>query len=206
MATIRCDNCNAPIDVTDRRIGEKVTCPGCGDVNLVRAAGQVDAAGDGAAPATGGTGEQEVLVVRRAMFRARPLQFSLLVLGVIAGVVGVVVFLTSIVMAPAAIGSAVVALGCLVALLSWRVGTMRDELRITSRRTIQRVGLLHKRTSEVLHAHIRNVTIDQTFWGRMLGVGSITISSSADEGDEISMKDVPRPDQVRQTIDKHRGL
>lgn len=215
MATIRCDNCNAPIDVTDRRIGEKVACPQCGDVNLVRAAGEVA----GVSGATTGesksspSGEQDVMVVRRAMFRARPVQYSLLVLGILAGLAGVVLFLASVVVVPPTIGALPVAIacgalaaGCGIALAAWRVGSMRDELRITSRRTVQRVGLLHKRTSEVLHAHIRNVTIDQTFWGRILGVGTITISSSADEGDEISMKDVPRPEHVRGVIDKYRGL
>lgn len=212
MATIRCDNCNGPIDVNDRRIGEKVSCPKCGDVNIVRAAGEVSGAGaaPGAAPASGearsGSGEEVVLVVRRAMFRARPFLFSLLVLGILAGIAGIVVPLILVVTAPLAIIGGVVAIGCTIALLVWRVSTMRDELRITSRRTIQRVGLLNKRTSEVLHAHIRNVTIEQTFWGRVLGVGSITISSSADEGDEIAMKDVPQPIRVRETIDRYRGL
>ena len=208
MATIRCDNCNAPIDVTERRIGEKVACPQCGDVNVVRAAGEVA----GVAGATTGetkaaaSGEQDVLVVRRAMFRARPMQYSLLVLGILAGIGGAIVSLIGVITAPYAIVGGALAVACVGALLVWRVGSMRDELRITSRRTVQRVGLLHKRTSEVLHAHIRNVTIDQTFWGRMLGVGTITISSSADEGDEISMSDVPRPEHVRETIDKYRGL
>lgn len=213
MATIRCDNCNGLIDVSERRIGEKVTCPACNDVNVVRAAGEVAggaSASQAGAPPSGearsASGEQVVLVVRRAMFRARPVLFSLLVLGILAGIAGIIVPLVMVVTAPLAIIGGLVAIGCTIALLIWRVSTMRDELRITSRRTIQRVGLLNKRTSEVLHAHIRNVTIEQTFWGRMLGVGSITISSSADEGDEISMKDVPQPTRVRETIDKHRGL
>lgn len=211
MATIRCDNCNGPIDVNDRRIGEKVSCPKCGDVNIVRAAGEVSGAvAPGAAPASGearsGSGEEVVLVVRRAMFRARPFLFSLLVLGILAGIAGIVVPLILVVTAPLAIIGGLVAIGCTIGLLIWRVSTMRDELRITSRRTVQRVGLLNKRTSEVLHAHIRNVTIEQTFWGRVLGVGSITISSSADEGDEIAMKDVPQPIRVRETIDTYRGL
>lgn len=213
MATIRCDNCNGPIDVSERRIGEKVACPACGDVNIVRAAGEVSGgnpAQSAAAPASGsassGSGEQVVLIVRRAMFRARPFQYSLLVLGILAGIAGIIVPLIMVVTAPLAIIGGCLAIACTGALLVWRVSTMRDELRITSRRTIQRVGLLHKRTSEVLHAHIRNVTIDQTFWGRVLGVGTITISSSADEGDEISMSDVPQPGRVRETIDKYRGL
>lgn len=212
MATIRCDNCNGPIDVSDRRIGEKVSCAKCGDINIVRAAGEVGSAGATApsAPARGdartGSNEQIVLVVRRAMFRARPVQYSLLVLGIIAGIAGGVVLIMGVVTAPVAIVAGAVAVACAGALVIWRVSTMRDELRITSRRTVQRVGLLHKRTSEVLHAHIRNVTIEQSFWGRVLGVGSITISSSADEGDEISMRDVPQPTRVRETIDKHRGL
>lgn len=213
MATIRCDNCNGPIDVIDRRIGEKVSCPKCGDVNIVRAAGEVTGgtatpgrAGSPGGEASSTSGEQVVLVVRRAMFRARPFLFSLLVLGILAGIAGIIVPLVLVVTAPLAIIGGVVAIACTIGLLAWRVSTMRDELRITSRRTIQRVGLLHKRTSEVLHAHIRNVTIEQTFWGRVLGVGSITISSSADEGDEIAMTDVPQPARVRETIDRYRGL
>lgn len=235
---ILCDNCDSPIDTAGRAVGERIPCPACGDVNVVRAEegpnsargstppaaatarpparppAAASAGGGSPRPATAATnpanatnrGEGTILIVRRAMFRSRPLSFLGLWIGVIGGTAGAI---TLALMPPlwwAAILAGLAALASGITLACWKVLTLGEQLTITTRRTVQRTGLLSKRTSEVLHTHIRNVTIDQSFTDRILRVGTLTISSSADDDDEIVMREVPSPDAVRATIDRYRAL
>jgi hypothetical protein len=61
----------------------------------------------------------------------------------------------------------------------------------------------------VLHAHIRNVKIEQSVLQRVLGVGSIAIDSAGgSEGDpvEIHMINVAKPYDVKAVIDQYRGI
>jgi uncharacterized membrane protein YdbT with pleckstrin-like domain len=71
---------------------------------------------------------------------------------------------------------------------------------------IDREGLLSKVTSEVLHSDIRNVQIQQTLMQRIMGVGTLTISCSAENEDEVRMENVTKPDEVARVIDLYRPL
>lgn len=208
MATrLVCDRCDKQFD-TDAPPGEKVQCPFCHDVNIVRTPAKGTPAdgpaGDRAAaagypPALGP--EVEVLRVRVAMLRARPFSFLGLWCGLVGSCVAGVLFFALL---PVAIGCGVVAVACLLALLVWKIKAMHDKLRITTRRIIDRTGLLDKNTSEILIKDIRHVVIRQSFWQRIWGVGELAISSAADDGVEIFMKDVPKPEDVKRVIDLYR--
>ena len=91
-------------------------------------------------------------------------------------------------------------------LLLWRLQTMGDGLKITTKRTIDRRGIFSRKTSEVLHAEIRNIQIEQTFWERIWGVGTLAISCAAENEDEVEMADVPNPEKVRNVIDLYRPV
>ncbi len=198
-----CDKCDKAFE-TDSPAGSKVTCPACGDINIVRdapiASGKTDRAAAAGYPPDFGP-EAEVIRVRPAMLRARPMSFLGLWALFLASAVGAFLLLA---MPPAAIGCAVIALICLIALLVWKIRTMHDRLRITTRRIVDRTGLLSKNTSEILIKDIRHVAIRQTFWQRVWGVGELAISSAADDGVEIFMRDVPKPDDVKRVIDLYR--
>src|SRR4051812_10900244 len=79
MPTITCDRCEKPIEVPNPLMGQRVTCPSCGDVNIIRtlsnspAPSSDRAAAAGYPPALGP--EQDVMIVRPAIFRAKPLRF-----------------------------------------------------------------------------------------------------------------------------------
>ncbi len=91
----------------------------------------------------------------------------------------------------------------------WYVSHLTRRIRITNKRTISRTGLLSKNTSEVLHAHIRNLQIKQTIWQRIVNTGSITLDSSAGGGEvsaEITVEDIPRPARIKEIIDQYREL
>lgn len=63
---------------------------------------------------------------------------------------------------------------------------------------------LHKKMTEVLHEHIRNIQVAQTFGQRHFGVGTLAISSAGQAGVEIEISGVPHPEQIQAMIDKYR--
>ena len=114
-----------------------------------------------------------------SMFRNRPVEFIITALLCIIGV-GLVIFLI------------------------WWLRSKGTQLTITSDRTRLRKGILSKSITEVWHQDVRNVQLNQTFFQRMLGVGSLGISSAGQAGLEISVSGIPDPEQVKELIDQHR--
>lgn len=88
----------------------------------------------------------------------------------------------------------------------WLIATRGRALEITNKRTIERRGLLSKSTDEVLHDHVRNIKVDQTFYQRVMRIGQIGIASSGSDQTEIIMEDLPNPQKVREVIDLYRPL
>ncbi len=95
-------------------------------------------------------------------------------------------------------------LGLLI-LLFWWLDCLGTMLTVTDRRVILRRGLLSKSVNEVWHTDINNVQFTQSFLQRITGVGSIGISTAAQEGIEIQVAGIPNPDAVVQIINEHRG-
>jgi phage FluMu protein Com len=233
MLTFICDNCEKALEVDDNQAGLKVKCPYCGDVNIVPGAStstpgtsratvspvasggasvadampkaRPDRAAAAGFPPSNGP-EAFVRQVRSSMFRARPwttlLMFVLIAGGGIGGVA--LAFMTD--KRPYAIACAVAFVVGLLWLGVWKVLALEVRLEITTKRTIERRGLFSKSTTEVMHADIRNFQLSQSFWQRLLNVGTIGISSAANEDVEIVMKNVPKPEEVRKIIDLYRPI
>lgn len=213
MIQVVCDDCEARFEVESAVEGQKVRCPQCGDVHIVRLpterapeakATRRDRALEAGYPAAFGE-EAEVLVVKGAMLRARPLTFLALVLVLLTCLWGTGQFYSSgntLGMA----ACAVVALLVLLALGWWQLIRKTTSLRITTKRTVETVGLFSKATSEILHKDIRNFTVTQSFWQRLWRVGTIGIDSAAEDVPEIIMHDVPSPQEVHRVIDLYRPM
>lgn len=204
MVQVRCDKCDKTIEVENAVVGQKVTCPHCGDVNVIRAAGGEakparDAAAAAGYPSANGP-EQDVRKVRPAMFRARPFLFLGMVAGFVAGLVAAVMF------PPAWFVGVGVSVAALVALGVWRMRTLGEGLVVTNKRIIDREGFFRKDTSEIRFGDIKNVQVRQSFTDRLLGVGTIVISTSGEHEDTVAMSDVPRPDELVKLIDLYRNL
>lgn len=86
----------------------------------------------------------------------------------------------------------------------WWLRCKGTTLTITTDRTRLRKGILSKSITEVWHQDVRNVQLKQTFFQRMLGVGTIGVSSAGQNEIEINVKGIPDPDRVKQLIDQHR--
>ena len=101
----------------------------------------------------------------------------------------------------------------LLALLTLGIGPLvlwlrhlGERIHVTNKRTTLRRGLLSKSTTEVLHDHVRNIQIRQSFLNRVFDVGTVGISSAGQEGVEIIAQDIPHPERVKRTIDSYRPM
>jgi uncharacterized Zn finger protein (UPF0148 family) len=154
--------------------------------------------------------EQRVAVFRPAMLRAKPALFIGVAIGILAGLAMLIYFglvnkSTNWATAGAYFGLFLMLAG-FAFMGVWKIKTLTEALEITNKRSIAREGLLSKATSEVLHDNIRNIQITQTFSQRIWGVGEIGISSAGQDGLEIDMKNLRKPDKIREMIDLYRPL
>lgn len=122
--------------------------------------------------------EGTLWVGRPAMFRNHP-----------------VGFLIALLLTPLGIG--------ILILLIWWLKCLKTSFTVTTHRTILRHGLLSKSTSEVRHADIRNIQLQQSFSQRLFGTGTIGISSSGQSGIEILISGIANPEEVVSLL---RGL
>ena len=205
---LKCDNCEGTLEVPDTSVGQKIRCPACGDVRVVPrtapGAEEDRAAAAGLPPATGP--EERVMLVRQAMFRARPLLFVLLLLLLLGGATGAIYAGAVLKRQPWVWVSLAAIVLSLVGFALWKLRTLDMSLEITNKRTIERKGLLSRFTSEVRHQDIRNIQVTQSFVDRVMGIGRLGISSAAQDDVEILADDIPRPHRIREVIDLYRSL
>lgn len=69
-------------------------------------------------------------------------------------------------------------------------------LTITSKRTILRLGIISKQTSEVQHSDVRNIQVDQNIIERLLGVGDLAVSSAGQDTLEVDADGIADPDEI----------
>lgn len=207
MIRFQCDRCEREIEADDSAAGSKIDCPYCGDRNRVPGvAGAVSdrAAAAGLPPDSGP--ETPVLMIRPAFWRGAPLMTLGLALFPLV-LTGVLFWLTKLETGTNLKVLLVSGALCWLPLLIWWVVVTRGSvLEITNKRTVQRKGLFSRATSEVMHDHVRNIQVEQSFIDRVLRVGSVGISSSGQDGIEVMARNIPSPRRVREVIDKYRPM
>ena len=240
MITIHCDKCEKPFEIDDDAAGEKVICPYCGDVNRVPGAASTVAKSSSVAPVkpaspstpeaatrvaaqpVGTDAEQTIDVVRQAMFRAHPFWYSLVVLVFLGGIVLAVLAASTAQFANLRwlqwVGLGLVSVAVIWWLVWWAAPHRWIKLTITNKRTIRQEGIIMRKTSEVMHHNITNITIRQTLLNRLFNVGYIGIDAAGQggeiEGDEdhpdrrgqieIEVSHIPHPYRIKEIIDRYR--
>jgi uncharacterized membrane protein YdbT with pleckstrin-like domain len=116
-----------------------------------------------------------------AMFRAHPFWFSLCVLLIAAFGVGILI------------------------LLYWYIKTRATALTVTDNELTYERGILSKYRTAVSLKHVRSVHITQGFVNRILGVGTIQISTAGDEP-EFTIADMPDPYVIQEAITKAQKM
>lgn len=89
-------------------------------------------------------------------------------------------------------------LGLLI-LLSWHLQNKSSKLTVGEREILFEKGLLSKERSEVNISSIRTTKVNQSFFNRIFGVGSIEIYTAGDTP-EIVAKGMPDPNKIRELI------
>ncbi len=116
-----------------------------------------------------------------AMFRAHPFWFILSVLLIAAFGIGILI------------------------LLYWYIKTRATALTVTANDITYERGILSKDRTSVSLRHIRSVNVMQSLVNRILGVGTIEISTAGDEP-EFTIADMPDPHVIREAIAKAQEM
>ena len=116
-----------------------------------------------------------------AMFRAHPFWFILSVLLIAAFGIGILI------------------------LIYWYIKTRATALTVTDSDLMYERGILSKDRTSVSIKHVRSVNVVQSFVNRILGVGTIQISTAGDEP-EFTIADMPDPHVIREAIAKAQEM
>ncbi|TWU14504.1 Bacterial membrane flanked domain protein [Symmachiella macrocystis] len=221
--TYRCPHCTAVMEVESQLIGENIACVDCGKPIQIEAPQSIPV--HNASPTdvqrhsvveVPADEERTLQTLHPAMFRNHPFIYLGSVLLFALGLVGLVTFLaaeanvdldvwnltnwdvlegTSLLW----ISLGLIAVSTIIYLV-WRIKVMFITLQVTTDRCIFQRGLIARSTSEVRHDDVRNLQIDQTVLQRILGVGTLAISSSGQDDFEIRAKGIPKPESVVEII------
>jgi len=112
-----------------------------------------------------------------AMFRAHPFWFILCVLLIAAFGIGIIL------------------------LLYWYIKTRATALTVTDQELMYERGILSKDRTSVSLKHIRSVNIAQGFVNRVMGVGTVQVSTAGDLP-EFTIADMPDPYVIQEAITK----
>jgi uncharacterized membrane protein YdbT with pleckstrin-like domain len=116
-----------------------------------------------------------------AMFRAHPFWFVFSVLLIAAFGLGILI------------------------LLYLYIKRRATTITVTDNDIMYEKGILSKDRTSVSLRHIRAVQVTQGFINRILGVGTVEISTAGDEP-EFTVKDMPDPHEIREAISKAQDM
>lgn len=215
MIHITCDRCESKLTFDDELAGQKVECPHCGDVNRLPGSPepaqspsamkkpQDRAAARGLPPDAGP--ETRVLTVRPSLPRSKPFVFTIAAVAPLA--LSVILWITISEANRPTLWLIALPLVVWLVLFVWAmIVRVSTSLEVTNKRTVHHEGLFSRATSEVLHDHVRNIEIDQSFVDRIFRVGRIGISSSGQDGIEVQCDHIPNPRRLKEIIDLYRPL
>jgi uncharacterized membrane protein YdbT with pleckstrin-like domain len=124
---------------------------------------------------------QVVYEAHPAMFRAHPFWFILCVLLIAAFGIGIIL------------------------LLYWYIKTRATALTVTDQELMYERGILSKDRTSVSLKHIRSVNIAQGFVNRIMGVGTVQVSTAGDMP-EFTIADMPDPYVIQEAITKAQEM
>lgn len=75
---------------------------------------------------------------------------------------------------------------------------------VTDQRVRASLGLFARRVDEVEAADIRNVILTQSFFERLVGTGTVGLSTSGGDGVEVMLVGVPEAERVKELIRQAR--
>jgi len=98
---------------------------------------------------------------------------------------------------PKTIGLVVSAIGVAMAVPPW-LERVTSEFGVTSRRVIIKVGLIQRRTLELLIRQVEAISVDQSLTGRIFNFGTITLTGTG--GVKETFHNISNPLEFRRSI------
>jgi len=95
------------------------------------------------------------------------------------------------------VGAVVIAVGILMAIPPW-LERVTSEFGVTSKRVIIKVGLIQRRTLELLIRQVEAISVDQSLTGRIFNFGTITLSGTG--GVRETFHNISNPLEFRRSI------
>lgn len=95
------------------------------------------------------------------------------------------------------LGAILIVLGCLP-LLWVHVTYTSSEFAVTDKRVIIKVGWIRRRTLEMMLAEVENIGVEQTVAGRVLDVGTITVTGTG--GTKEAFAEIAAPLEFRRQV------
>lgn len=98
---------------------------------------------------------------------------------------------------PVAVGAAVVLVGVLFAVPPW-IDARTSEFGVTDKRVVIKVGLVRRRTLELLLRQIEAISVDQSVPGRVFNYGTVSLTGTG--GVKETFHAIARPLEFRRAI------
>jgi uncharacterized membrane protein YdbT with pleckstrin-like domain len=95
------------------------------------------------------------------------------------------------------VGGVVIGVGLLMAVPPW-LERLTSEFGVTSKRVIIKVGLIQRRTLELLIRQVEAISVDQSLTGRILDFGTITLTGTG--GVKETFHNIANPLEFRRSI------
>ena len=100
----------------------------------------------------------------------------------------------------AAILLVVMAIGIFVYGLAKRNAT---EMAVTNKRVLIKTGIGSRRTLDIMLSRVESIGVEETFWGRMLGFGSVVVRGTGGTPESFVM--IAHPQEFRRSVQEQIG-
>lgn len=87
----------------------------------------------------------------------------------------------------------------------WWWKSFSTRIRLTESRIIKTSGVLNTTETSLNIRDVRALEVDQLWWQKILGIGSVKIASAGSDGWEIEIDGLPSPNRVKHIINAGRG-
>jgi uncharacterized membrane protein YdbT with pleckstrin-like domain len=95
------------------------------------------------------------------------------------------------------VGGVVIAVGVMMAIPPW-IARASSEFGVTSKRVIIKVGVIQRRTLELLIRQVEAISVDQSLSGRIFNFGTITLTGTG--GVREQFHNIANPLEFRRSI------
>lgn len=86
----------------------------------------------------------------------------------------------------------------------WWFKVYGERLVLTEEEAVFIRGVFNTSLTEIRLSDIRAVEVVQTFWQKLMGIGTVRIASAGSDGWEIDIRGLPNPTKVRRIINEGR--